>query len=222
MTYQEALEALRSAIPDHPLLRILSFGESAANRLILDNELRKTGAKQVDRSPIGAHVTPPEPEIDPESVDDPEDETLARLRRQQSDLFCERRKRSNSFHECFTDSQRAKVSEAIQQIQRQIEYVRRQIRDYKEHGILAGSDEKYPVPEDAFRLLALRNSLRASISRKSKEIRLLGQDVADEKAGAAEKLEKAEAKMRELQNHLQRVQKNVDDRNIQPGGLSQG
>lgn len=222
MTYRVALEALRAAKPDHILLRILAREESAANRLILDQELRKLGVERAAPTPIALSATSEQAENEPETPDDPEDERLAALRRQQSDLFCERRKLSNSFHECFTDSQRAKVSEAIQRVQRQIEFVRRQIRHYKEHGYAPGSDEKYPVPTDTFKLLALRDSLRSSISRKSKEIRLLGAEAADDRAGAAEKLEKAEAKMRELQNHLKRVQKTIEDRNIQPGRLSEG
>ena len=222
MTYREALEVLRAAKPDHGLLRILGLAESPSNRLILDNELDKYAPKPVADTPISVAAMPDDPEMEIEMPDDPEDERLAALRRQQSDLFCERRKLSNSFHECFTDSQRAKVSESIQRVQRQIEFVRRQIRDFKEYGHTPGSNDKYPIPEDTFKLLALRDSLRSSISRKSKEIRLLGVEAAGDRAGAAEKLEKAEAKMRELQNHIQRVQKAIEDRNIQPGRLSEG
>lgn len=224
MTYQEGIEALRAAQPGHVLLRILSMGESAANRLILAGELKK----------IGVSTSPPTPspiergddelltqEVN-DSLDDTEDEVLTRLRMQQSDLFCDRRKLSNSFHECDTDAERAKVSRDIQQVQRQIEWVRKQIADYKAFGYIPGKDEKYPVPEDPFVLLSLRNSLRASVSRKTKEVRLLAADVMDEVAGAAEKLLKAETKLTELQNHLTRVQKTVEVRNIQPERLQEG
>lgn len=223
MTYTAKIEALRAAQPGHILLRILSMGETAANRLILDGELKKIGASPPTPSPMErGGATPRVAEADEETPDDTDDEVLTRLRMQQSDLFCDRRKLSNSFHDCDTDAERAKVSRDIQRVQRQIEWVRKQIADYKAFGYIPGRDEKYPVPDDPFVLLSLRNSLRASVSRKTKQVRLLASDVADEVAGAAEKLQKAEAKLIELQNHLTRVQKTIQDRNIQPERLQEG
>lgn len=219
MTYRDAYDALIAAKPDHILRRILAT-ESAGNRVILDSELRKLGVGAATEPPIAASAAVFVDEI--EQPDGVEDDVLTRLRMQQSDFFCERRRLSNRFHECDTDAERANVSRDIQKVQRQIEFVRRQIEDYKQHGRIPGKEDKYPVPDDPFVLLSLRNSLRASISRKSKEIRLLGEDVANEVAGATEKLQRAEIKMNELQNHLTRVQKAVEDRNIQPRGLSEG
>lgn len=219
MTYREAYEALIAVKPDHILRRILAT-ESAGNRLLLDAELRKIGSESVAPALISAAPTLAEPEN--EAPDDPEDEVLTRLRMQQSDLYTGRRRLSNTFHDCDTDAERAGVSREIQKVQRHIEYVRRQIADYKAHGRIPGAQEKYPVPDDPFALVSVRNSLRASISRKSKEIRLLGEDVTAEVAGAAEKLQRAEAKMTELQNHYIRVQKAIQDRNIQPERLSEG
>lgn len=223
MTYQEAIEALRAAQPGHVLLRLLSLQETPANRLLLDRELRKIARPTPTQPAMGGSPTPPVVEIEGEDApDDTEDEVLTRLRMQQSDLFCDRRKLSNSFHDCDTDAERAKVSRDTQRVQRQIEWVRKQIADYKAFGYIPGRDEKYPVPDDPFVLLNLRNSLRASVSRKTKEVRLRGADVADEVAGAAEKLQKAEAKLIELQNHLTRVEKTVKDRNIHPERLQEG
>lgn len=223
MTYAAKIEVLRAAQPGHVLLRILSMGETPANVLILDKELKKITRPAAAPAPIGAVVASVEVEnADDETPDDTEDEVLARLRMQQSDLFCDRRKLSNSFHDCANDAQRAKVSRDIQGVQRRIEWVRKQIADYKAHGYVPGRDEKYPVPDDPFALLSLRNSLRASISRKTKEVRLLASDVQDNVAGAAEKLQKAETKCTELQNHLTRVQKAIQDRNIQPERLQEG
>lgn len=223
MTYQEKIEALRAAQPGHILLRILSMGETASNGLILDGELKKIPRATAAPAAMGAATTRQVPEIEQEETpDDTDDEVLTRLRMQQSDLFCERRKLSNTFHDCANDAQRAKVSKEIQGVQRRIEWVRKQIADYKAYGYVPGQDEKYPVPDDPFVLVSLRNSLRASISRKTKEVRLLGADVADEVPGAAEKLQKAETKLTELQNHLTRVQKTVQDRNIQPERLQEG
>lgn len=210
MTYREALDALRAACPDHPLLRVFAMQETGAMRVLIDIELRKFAATE---PPVSAPAT--------ENPDDPEDEYLKNLRRQQSDLFGDRAKLSNQFHGCASDSQRARVSEEIQVVQKKIEFVRRQIKDYKA-GIAPESDEKYPVPKDATRLLLLRQSLRSSISRKSKEIRELGGQCANDVPGADKALQKCEAKMRDLQNHLNRVEKAIKDRNIQPVGLREG
>lgn len=213
MTYREALDALRAACPNHPLLRVFSMQEGAAMRVLIDIELKKNAPDTATQPPIGAAVD--------ENPDDSEDEYLKNLRRQQSDLFCDRRKLSNQFHGCASDAQRARVSEDIQIVQRKIEFVRRQINDYK-NGAAPGVDEKYPVPQDPFRVILLRQSLRSSISRKSKENRELGDLAARDAPGADKALEKGEAKMRELQNHLNRVEKAIKDRNIQPGRLREG
>lgn len=214
MTYAAAYSALIDARPDHPLRRLLAT-ESAGNRLIVDMELRKIGSVNVAPAPIGAVDAVSEPEN--EAPDDPSDQVLGRLRRQQSDLFGERRRLSNTFHGCDTDAERAAVSRDIQRVQRQIEAVRRQIDDYKQHGRIPGQQEKYPIPDDPAALVLLRNSLRSSISRKSKEIRALG-----ESGDESDRLQRAEAKMNELRNHLERVEKAIQDRDIQPRGLSEG
>lgn len=208
--YQEQLDRLEKANPKHPLLWAFRRGHTASNAMLLAREIAKlpppvatTAAAEVD---------------EPDDVDDPEDETLRRLRMEQSNLFSERRKLSNTFHDCGNDRQRALVSEKIQVLQHRIEGVKQTIRKYKEQGRIPEPDEKYPVPDDPFKLLALRDSLRASISRKKKEIMYIGEEM---KFGLAEspKLEKAEAKLKDLTIHLKHVQKAVADRDIQPGRL---
>lgn len=217
MTYQEALSALKLANPEHPLLRILSLAETAGNRLILNKALEKLQPPAVVIASIEVPVAPDEVYTDPIG-----DAVLEGLHRQQSTLFGERRKLSNSFHDCQTDGERRNVSEAIQAVQRRIEHVRQQMRDYKAVGYIPAADEKYPVPEDPFKLLALRASLRASISRKGREARDLAAAEIDKQENASKKLALAENKLRELQNHLERVQKAIQDRNIQPGRLREG
>lgn len=217
MTYAEALEALRSAKPEHILLRLLGANQSDGNRLILDRELEKLKGTVVATAPTIIVANPEELDIDPVG-----DAVLDDLHRKQSTLFGERRKLSNSFHDCNSDTERSIVSASIQSVQRQIEHVRQQMKDYKALGHVPAADEKYPVPEDPFKLLALRASLRASISRKSREARDLAADAIDNDQASAKKLSLAENKLRELQNHLERVQKAIQDRNIQPGGLREG
>ncbi len=218
MSYQEALEALRKAKPDHVLLRILSMQQTEGNRLILDRELEKLEPPE-DETP--ALISEVDASIEVE-IEDGGDAVLADFYRQQATLFGQRRKMSNSFHSCGTDSERREVSEAIQAVQRRIEHVRQQMREYKTLGHVPAANEKYPVPEDAFKLLALRASLRSNISRKSKEAKELALKSLENDAQATKKLTLAEMKLRELQNHLERVQKSIHDKNIQPGRLREG
>lgn len=208
MTYQEKLDALQKANPTHPLLRVFAVSRTPINAILLTRELDKTKVVEVEKP-----VVVEEEEDDP---DQDEDETLRRLRIQQSNLFVDRRKLSNSFHECANDRQRRIVSEKIQIVQRRIEMVRAEIRQYKELGYLPEPDEKYPIPEDTFRLIALRDSLRASISRKKREIEHIGREIEEKDADAPARLEKAEAKLKDLKTHLEHVKKAIADRNLQP------
>lgn len=207
MTYQDKLNALERAAPGHALIRVFRLIQSAGNEMLLDRELEKIPAQ-----------APPAPAIqDDPDPDEEEDETLRRLRIDQSNLYAERAKLSNSFHDCANDRQRAVVSEKIQVVQHRIEEVRGLIRQYKQYGTIPEPDEKYPVPEDSFKLLATLHSLRASISRKKREIEHLGREVAENDPAAPEKLEKAEAKLKDLRTHLEHVKKAIDTRNLQPG-----
>jgi|GEM_PF-3672414 len=210
MTYPEALERLRAANPEHILLRVLALSESEMNWLILTAELEKYEAPspEVMQTPEDA-----EPQVG--------DSVLEDLHRKQATLYGERRKLSNSFHDCSTDAERRDVSEAIQAVQRRIEHVRKQMADYKKIGHVPAEAEKYPVPEDPFKLLALRDSLRSSISRKSRQVRELALKALSD-AQHNKSLNEADNKLRELQNHIERVQKAITDRNIQPGRLREG
>lgn len=215
MTYLEKLEALERAVPRHLLLRVFRLIQSAGNEMLLDLELSKQPAPPV-APPAGIQE---DEEEDPDAV---EDETLRRMRMEQSNLFVDRRKLSNQFHSCINTRERAAVSEKIQVIQHRIEEVRLRIAQYKEYGRVPEPDEKYPVPGNPFQLLALQGSLRSSISRKKKEIEHLGREIAQNDAAAPGKLEKAEAKLKDLRIHLQHVQKAIDDRDLQPGRLQEG
>jgi len=207
MTYQEQLDELKRRNPTHPLLRVFAMNRTAINALLLKRELDKTKPPE---------PTPEAVEAEEEDADQDDDEVLRGLRMQQSNLVGDRRKFSNSFHACANDRQRKAVSEKIQIIQRRIEMVRAEIRQYKELGYLPEPDEKYPIPEDTFRLIGLRDSLRAGISRKKREIEHLAREIEENKPEAADRLEKAEAKLKELRTHLEHVKKAIENRNIQP------
>lgn len=203
MTYQEKIEALRDAEPQHPLLRRLSAGESRANVIILDNCLKKI--RQQKKAAADAPAD-----------NEPSDPALNRLHIEKSRLYAERARLSNTFHDCQTDKERRKVSEQIQIVQARIEIVRANIRAYKANGRLPEEEEEFPIPADPFRLIGLRDSLRAAISRKKKEIGMA------ETAGEAEKLGRLKSKQEHLKKHLSIVEKAIETRNIQPGRLQEG
>lgn len=202
MTYEEKLELLRHHNPAHILLRMLTASRSASSTLILDRLIADIPVK------AAPEVQEEEPE-DVRDLDDPADVKLAAMRREQSDLFTIRRRLSNSFHDCQNDRQRASVSDQVQEVQRQIDRLFAKIDAYKSLGLDPGKrDEKYPIPEHPGDRVQLQYSLRSSISRKRGQIK----DLADQ----PEKLEKAEAKLRELQNHLKHVEKAIAA-DLQPG-----
>lgn len=197
MSYEEKLELLKSQDPENVLIRVLESGQSAINAALLDGQMKK-----LKRKPI-------------EEVEEPElvpgvDEFLVGLYRDQATLFGERRKLSNSFHECDTDGERRLVSQSIQAVQRRIEHVRAQIRAYKNTGIIPAADDKYPAPTDPIKLITLQASLRSSISRKVRECK-------EYASNEDKRLPAAEEKLRDLKTHLDRVQKAIKDRDLQPG-----
>lgn len=197
MSYEEKLQLLKSHDPENVLIRVLESGESAINNALLDGQLKKLKRKPIEEVE--------EPELDPGV-----DEFLVGLYREQSTLFGDRRKLSNSFHDCDTDGERRLVSQSIQAVQRRIEHLRAQIRAYKNTGIIPAADDKYPVPDDPIKLITLQASLRSSISRKVRECKEYS--INEDKRLAA-----AEEKLRELKTHLDRVKKAIKDRDLQPG-----
>ena len=217
MTYQEGIEQLRKLKPDHVLLRMLEAKESTVHFKILQSELKKHSPQEMQPICISDQEADQE-----EAVDEVEDELLRGMRMQLSGLYVDRAKLSNTFHDCSTNHERRVVSEKVQVVQVRIEMLRQQIRAYKSTGRTPDSDDQYPIPENPFQLRALRDSLRSSISRKRREIMHLGREVSENKPGAADRLPKAEAKLKDLENHLNRVQKAVNTRNLQPGRLSEG
>lgn len=207
--YDDVLAALKSACPEHPLLRVFGMLKTETHLRLMENELSKFTVQE-------------ETEEAPAAIDGEEAEELTQLHRQQTMLYGERRKLSNSFHDCFNDRQRADVSQRIQVVQAQIEMVRQHINYFKTTGRMFQADDRYPIPKDPYELLALERSLMSSISRKSNQIRQIGLEMLEQKPGADERLQKAEAKIKDLQKHLEHVRKAKTVRNLQPGAVPEG
>lgn len=207
MTEQEyitGLERLRAAEPGNLLLRKLSAGASVVNGLLLKKALEKLGAD---------HIVDVTKMLEPDEVfeqNDPTDDQLLRtLRRELSGLFSERNRLSDLFRSLKTDAQRAENSENIQLVQRRIERQMLRVRHYKIHGTLPEGDTgRHYIPKDGLELSRKQASLRASISRKKKDVaKAESADLADPRN--ARKLEKELDSLRDLRGQLVEVDKAI-------------
>lgn len=182
--YTESLRNLQKEAPDHILLNVLIAGYSERNVVILRQTWKKIEAQKEQKQ------------------QEPESPALEALHRKKSQLFTERRRLSNTFHTCRTDGQRRAISEQIQAVQRDIESVMRQIRAGQE----LPSEERYHVSTDPVARMKQVNSLRSSVSRKRKEIRILREAVANNEKNANERLTSALVKLADLETHLRHVE----------------
>ena len=145
--FDDNLRYLEMADPENILLPTIREGYSKLNAIFL-----KQAVKNIPVVPI------PEAAMvfDPEMID-------IRI----TELFGQRAKLSNRFHELGTDKARAENSKEIQAIQRQISDLMIQ----KENGATEASDG---IPTDPIQLMKFLNSTRAKISQAKKELERLG------------------------------------------------
>lgn len=191
--YASKLEELERLAPKNLLLDKLKQGTGIVNNVLLAIELKKAREEAIEEpgDPIG-------------------DDRLKVMRVELRKLFSDRAVLSNQFHDCKTNADRAVVSEDIQVVQRNIERVMGWIRQYIVHGTLPDEAErKYYVPKDGLELAKKRNSLRASISRKKKEVERLRQGDLSSPA-LARKVESEENKLTDLKMQLANVEEAID------------
>ncbi len=145
--FDNNLRFLEMAEPDNVLLPTIRQGYSKLNCIFLKQSIKSIPVVPI---PEAAMV------FDPEQID-------IRI----TQLFGERAKLSNRFHELATDKARAENSKEIQNIQRQISDLMIQ----KENG---ASDASDGIPTDPIQLMKYLNSTRAKISQAKKELERLG------------------------------------------------
>lgn len=201
--FSEKLAQLIAADPQNVMLPLLRRGWSASNEILLKMQLKKLPASVMsDTSTPTAGKNEPETDLEDDTPDAPEDENLRRMRANLASSFGERAALSNRIPDTPSRSARAALSDEIQVVQRRIGQQMRDIRHYRLHGTLPEQHEEYPIPRDPFALDALINSLRASISRKKKDIENLRREDLT-KPTIARKCETAEKKLRDLKTHLE-------------------
>lgn len=151
---------------------------------------------------------PPKPvDVKPKVTKD--DAFLNSLYNKKTRLFSKRAMTSNRLHICKDDDARAEVSDDIKAIQNKINLNQQDIDTYKSTGKLpVYLNEKYPVPDDPLQRHKKLNSLRASISRKRKDIKIIAA-LPDDHKSKSKKLCEAESKLSELETYKSHVEKAI-------------
>lgn len=192
--YEAGLELLRKRMPEHPFFTFLSQGYAPGRVLYMRKAVEEAVAAPV-RMKVDAAPADPE---------------LRKMYIEKSTLFTRRAKLSNQFHVCTTDAQRAKVSIRVQLVQREIEALKNRIEHYLNTGkTKTMKSDKFPVPDDPYKRLKKRNSLRSNISnykRKLKHLAGLPDNHPDRK-----NIDKYETKLNNLQMHLKHVESAIEE-----------
>lgn len=204
--YIDGLARLAELQPAHPLLPMLrERGHNRLTEAYLAQCLKATTKEQQKQTFDFENE---------EEADDPvDDERLRLMRVELRRLFHERNMLSDRFHDLKTVKERAYNSEEIQIVQRNIGKLMARIRHYRVHGEMPpGDDGGFYVPADGLNLAKQRNSLRANLSRKRKEVRELRESDLDDQA-TMRKIEKGEQQILDLLGKLKQVDEAI--KNIQ-------
>jgi len=200
--YTAKLDQLEELDPANLLLKKLRQGTSVVNDLLLAQALAK--AKTAERTEAK------DAEVD-ETTDPVNDKRLRAMRTELRQLFSDRAKLSNRFHECQTNEERSHNSEDIQVVQRNIERVMLRIRDYKLHGIIPEGPLKYYIPKDGLELSKKLNSVRSNISIKKKKFNQLLATITPESSNAEKrKVESEQRKLEDLKMQLTNIEKAIE------------
>lgn len=191
--YIAGLELLKAKNPEHPLIPAIERGHSYMNCVYLEKAL----------STIPDEIDEEEDEYY-EDLDASPSPQLDKLYDKMRELFTERAKLSNQFHDVATDLDRARISTSISKVQDSLETLFKQISYFRKHGKmpLETIDDRYPIPGTEWETIKKRNSLRSSISRAEKELKMLHKNNAPE-----ERILKKEDFLKEKKIHLTHVEK---------------
>ena len=167
--YDAGIEVLARVVPDCPLLpRLRKQGYTRINAKYLDRLL----SENVKEAPRRARVR----KIGPDSSAPPQTEEWQQLQRRRSNLYRERAKLSNRFHD-YPDSreERANLSRDIRHVQNKIAKVQQQIKHYSRTGELpteppAPTERRYEGVELVKRRQAVNSKmtrLRSNLKHKA-------------------------------------------------------
>ncbi len=209
--YEQAVALVERRNPGDPLLSTLRAGYRPVNEVYLRAALRRLPAAKVKTSENGVEERDERPDRGGA------DAQLRQLWAERTRLFGEMNKRSNHFHECKSDDERAANSREIRAIWSRILHVKERIAHYEAHGELPEpvSEERFPLPDDPVSLVKKMNSIRAQISQVKKRLDDLGalpQDHPDRS-----KIGDAEARLAELKLYAGHAEKAIERASVHAG-----
>lgn len=184
--YRQHLADIQARNKQEVLLPVLRTGYSPVNVIYMKAALKR----------LPKDGTPPDRDAT-EGEAASADPVLRELWSHKGQLFRERAKLSNRFHECTTDQQRKTNSDAILRIWERIQDANRKMDYYEEHGVLPAGAERFPLPEDPAALLKKLMSLRSQISMEQKRLKDLAA-LPDDHPAKRTKIEESQAKLAEL------------------------
>jgi hypothetical protein len=192
--YNEALINFIGQQPNHLLLPTLNTGYSKLNCIYLKAVISKLPQRSDTTPSISGDI---DLKIDAQNPE------RNKLLKHKSDLFVQRFKLSNKYHDYpYTpefNSHRGDVSDKVLFVQKQIEEVMRKIKYFDSNGQTKPVDEKYRVPSTELGRKEKLLSLGASISRKKRDLDKLS-EMPDCKERDA-RIEQEEKKLKELRHH---------------------
>jgi hypothetical protein len=193
MTQKEYTDNLKRIEADNtaePLLRILRTGWSAVNVIYMKSALNRLPKADTlrDRADSDDHEDTETTNTDP---------IMRELWSQKGQLFRERAKYSNHFHDCTSDEQRKANSDAILRIWERIQEISAKMEYYEQHGELPAGAERFPLPDDPAALLKKLMSIRSLISMEQQKLRKLAELSEDDPAKRT-KIEESQSKLAEL------------------------
>lgn len=186
--YNEYLRRIREANPEEPLLGKLRTGYSAINVIFMKSAMKRLPKVQEEKK---------EGRDEEEEIDSANNPVLKELWARKGQLFRQRAKWSNQFHECKTDAERRAVSDGIMKVWEDIQDIERKIAFVQRSGSLPEGEERFPLPDDPIALMKKLNSIRAQISQRQQKLRELAQLPNDDPSKAV-KITQTEAELAEL------------------------
>lgn len=209
--YEQAVALVARRNPGETLLNTLRAGYRPVNEIYLRAALRRLPPVGLKTEGIAGE------ERDTQRDRRGADAQLRELWGERTRLFGEMNKRSNHFHECRSDDERAANSREIRRIWSQILDVKERIAHYEDHGELPEpvSEERFPLPDDPVALMKKLNSIRAQISQVKKRLDDLGALPQDDPDRS--KIGDAEARLAELKLYAGHAEKAIERASVHAG-----
>lgn len=211
MEYEQEVARIGRINPGEPLLPTLCEGYKRINLIYMRAALRRLPT-------IGGKTEENTADIVPHQRDQRHaDQVLRRLWAERSTLFGEMNKRSNHFHDCKSDDERAANSREIRRIWSKILDAKNRIEYYEQFGEIPEpvNEERFPLPEEPVALMKKLNSIRVQISQAKKRLDDLG--ALPEGHPDRAKIADGETRLQELKLYAGHAEAAIDRASVHAG-----